>query len=285
MAFAREVPAIPRHSEVHDLETDVLYGTADGTPLRYDLYRTKRATGPAPAVVLVHGGGWMRGDPSQAAGNALHFARLGISTVSISYRLAPAHRFPAPLDDVRRGLRHVRHHAADLGIDPERIALMGFSAGAHLAMLAHVSRGLEGLAPASMPAELAQTSEQVRAVILHYGVYDFAPLGGQAVTVSDADPIGALFGPRRRDPGWVNLASPVHHAPRTTAPVLLIHGTGDTVVPHHQSELMHAALERAGRPSELLLLEGAPHGFQINWRGEANRRANASADALLERVL
>ena len=81
----------------------------------------------------------MHGDPSQAAGNALHFARRGIATVSISYRLAPAHRFPAPLDDVRRGLRYVRAHAAELGIDPERIALLGLSAGAHLAMLAHLA--------------------------------------------------------------------------------------------------------------------------------------------------
>src|SRR5215470_20032022 len=166
MAFPRQVPAIPRHSEVHELETDVVYGTADGVPLRYDLYRTKRAPGAAPAVVLVHGGAWMRGDPSQAAGNALHFARLGISTVSISYRLAPAHRFPAPLDDVRHGLRHVRAHAAELGIDPGRLALLGLSAGAHLTLLAHLARGIPELAP-DLPAELHDVPEDVRAVIVH----------------------------------------------------------------------------------------------------------------------
>ena len=284
MAFPRQVPAIPRRSEVHELETDVVYGTADGVPLRYDFYRTKRAPGAAPAVVLVHGGAWMRGDPSQAAGNALHFARLGISTVSISYRLAPAHRFPAPLDDVRRGLRHVRAHAAELGIDPERIALLGLSAGAHLAMLAHVSPGIEALVP-ELPAELEPVSERVRAVIVHYGPYDLAPLRGRAVTVSDIDPVGALLGPRARDAGWVELASPVHHAARATAPVLLIHGTGDTVVPYRQSELMHAALVAAGKPSELLLLDGAPHAFQVSWRGEANQRANSAMDGLLERLL
>src|SRR5438093_12806671 len=134
MSFPRQVPGIPRQSDTHELGEDVGYASADGVPLRYDHYRPRRV-GPAPAVVFVHGGAWVHGDPSQAAGNALHFARRGIATISISYRLAPGHRFPAPLDDVRRGLRHVRAHAVELGIDPERIALMGLSAGAHLAML------------------------------------------------------------------------------------------------------------------------------------------------------
>jgi len=125
----------------------------------------------------------------------------------------------------------------------------------------------------------------VRAVIVHYGPYDLAPMRGRAVTLADVDPVGALLGPRARDPGWVELASPVHHAARATAPVLLIHGTGDTLVPYRQSELMHAALVAAGKQSELLLLDGAPHAFQVNWRGDANQRANAAMDALLERLL
>src|SRR5215470_12086159 len=138
MAFPRQVPFIPRRSATHELATDVVYGDAGGVPLRYDHYRPLGVSGPTPAVVLVHGGGWTGGDPSQAAGNGLHFAHRGIATVSISYRLAPAHRFPAPLDDVRHGLRHVRSHASELGIDAGRLALLGLSAGAHLAMLAHV---------------------------------------------------------------------------------------------------------------------------------------------------
>src|SRR5262249_27119125 len=111
MTFPRQVPGIPLRSDIHELRTDVVYAEADGVPLRFDHYRPLPGGGAAPAVVLVQGGGWMRGDPSQAAGNALHFAPRGIATVAISYRLAPAHRFPAPLDDVRRGLRWVRSHA------------------------------------------------------------------------------------------------------------------------------------------------------------------------------
>src|SRR5215470_18437383 len=166
MPFPRQVPNIPRRSETHELREDVVFGEADGVPLRFDHYRPLKVSGAAPVVVVVHGGAWMTGDPSQAAGNALHFARRGIATVSLSYRLAPAHRFPAPLDDVRHGLRWVRAHAAELGIDPERLALLGLSAGAHLTLLAHLARGIPELAP-DLPAELHDVPEDVRAVIVH----------------------------------------------------------------------------------------------------------------------
>src|SRR2546425_989585 len=281
MSFPRQVPGIPLRSAVHELTPDVVYATVDGVPLRYDHYRPLGVAGPAPAVVFVHGGAWMHGDPSQAAGNALHFARRGIATISISYRLAPAHRFPAPLDDVRRGLRFVRAHATELGIDPARIALMGLSAGAHLVMLAHLAHALPALAD-GLPAELRDVREDVRAVVAHYGPFDLAR---RRPLAEGFDPIAELLGSRVEDADWVRLASPVHHAAHASAPVLLVHGTADAVVSYRESARMHQALEAAGRTSELLLLDGAPHAFQADWRGEANRRANAATDAVLERCL
>jgi acetyl esterase/lipase len=284
MRFPRQVPGIPRRSDVHELREDVVYAEVDGIPLRYDHYRPVRVDAPAPVVVFVHGGGWMHGDPSQAAGNALHFARHGIATIALSYRLAPAHRFPAPLDDVRHGLRHVRVHADELGIDAERIALLGLSAGAHLAMLAHLARDVPGLAPALSDPALRDVGEDVQAVVAHYGPYD---LGRRAVLPPELDMIGALLGARGEDPEWVRLASPLHHVETApvTAPVLLVHGTGDTLVSHRESERMHRALTGAGRASELLLLEGAPHAFQLDWRGRANQQANAAMDTFLTRHL
>ena len=280
MKFPRQVPGIPRSSEWHELSEDVVYAEVDGVPLRYDHYRPRKVDGLAPCVVFVHGGAWVHGDPSQAAGNALHFARRGIATVSISYRLAPAHRFPAPLDDVRRGLRHVRAHAGEFGIDPDRLVLMGLSAGAHLVMLAHVGRDLAPLAP-SLPDELRDVSEDVLGVIAHYGPYDLSRRKPGGVW----DPVAELLGERVHDPAWVDLASPVRHAAGATAPILLIHGTGDQVVSWRESQRMHDALVAADRASELLLLDGAPHAFQVEWRGEANRRANETMDAFLGRLL
>jgi acetyl esterase/lipase len=274
MPFPRQVPNIPRRSDFHELTEDVVYAEVDGFSLRYDHYRPRKVDGPAPAVVVVHGGAWIHGDPSQAAGNALHFARRGIATVSLSYRLAPEHRFPAPVDDVRRGLRHVRAHAAELGIDPDRIALLGFSAGAHLTLMAHVARRLPELASPGPP----DVPEDVRAIMLHYGPYDLS----RARPFPDGiDPAGELLGPRRNDPAWVQLASPVRHAAHVSAPVLLIHGTADTIVSYRESLRMRDALTAAGKPVTLLVLEGAPHAFQVEWRGEANRRANEAMDTFL----
>jgi acetyl esterase/lipase len=276
MTFTRQVPGIPLRSDIHELRTDVVYAETGGVPLRFDHYRPVQVTGAAPAVVFVHGGGWMRGDPSQAAGNALHFAKEGIATVSISYRLAPASRFPAPLDDVRHGLRWVRAHAAELAIDPERIALLGVSAGAHLAVLAHLARDETALAP-ELPGPLREVDESVRCVIAHYGPYD---LGRRR-----SDMVDALLGERGRDAEWTRLASPLTHAARATAPILLIHGTADQIVSWRESERMHAALQEAGKPTELVLLDGAPHAFQVDWRGRANQRANAAMDTFLDRHL
>jgi acetyl esterase/lipase len=166
-------------------------------------------------------------------------------------------------------------------MDPARIALLGLSAGAHLALMAHVARGLPELAPEA-PAELRDVSEDVRAVILHYGPYDLA----RSRSFPDGiDPAGELLGPRRSEAAWVQLASPVHHAAHVTAPVLLIHGTADTVVSYRESLRMHDALVAAGKPAALLLLEGAPHAFQMEWRGESNRRANEAMDAFLQQHL
>ena len=83
----------------------------------------------------------------------------------------------------------------------------------------------------------------------------------------------------------MRLASPQSHVAGARAPILLIHGTADTVVSYRESERLHRALQDAERVSELLLLEGAPHAFQIDWRGDANQRANAAMDAFLTRHL
>lgn len=280
MRFPRQIPDIPARSAHHELRTDVVYDEVGGVPLRFDHYRPLGVDGPAPAVVFVHGGGWAFGDPSQAAGNGPYLARRGIATIAISYRLAGQARFPAAVDDVRRGLRWVRANAATLDVDADRLVLLGLSAGAHLAMLVHLTAGVAALEP-DLPAPLRSIDERVRGVIGHYGPYDLA----RRRVVGDWDPIGTFLGDRVGDEDWVRLASPVAHAGRAEAPVLLIHGTADDVVSHRESVRMHAALEAAGKRSELLLLENAPHAFQTDWSGEANRRANAAMDRFLDDVL
>src|SRR3989454_1153333 len=147
--------------------------------------------------------------------------------------------------------------------------------------VALVARGVPELAP-DLPPKLADVPEDVRAVVVHYGPFD---LSRSRAFPDGIDPTAELLGPRSAEPAWVRLASPTEHATHATAPVLLIHGTADTVVSYRQSVRMHEALVAAEKPAELLLLEGAPHAFPIDWRGEANRRANQAMDAFLEQHL
>ena len=117
-------------------------------------------------------------------------------------------------------------------------------------------------------------------MIVHYGPYDLArrrPFPDGSIRYASCS---ARARRTRRGSG---SRRPSQHAADATAPVLLIHGTADSVVSYRESERMHAALRAAGKASELLLLEGAPHAFQVDWRGEANRRANATMDAFLDR--
>jgi len=278
--FPRQIPDIPTRAAHYELRTDVVYDEVGGVPLRFDHYRPLGSDAPVPAVVFVHGGGWAFGDPSQAAGHGPLFARRGIATFSLSYRLAQEAPFPAAVSDVRRGLRWVRAHAGALGVDPDRIVLLGLSAGAHLAMLVHLTAGFEAL-DTDLPESLRPISERVLGVIGHYGPYDLT----RRRPTPEWDPIGEFLGPRVADAEWVRLASPVAHARRAEAPILLVHGTGDEVVSHRESERMHDALEAAGKRSELLLLDGAPHAFQMDWSGDANQRANVAMNRFLDDVL
>ena len=282
MTFPRDLDEfVPRRSAFHALEPDVVYAHVDGEPLRFDHYRALEVDRPTPVLVFVHGGSWARGDPSHAGPNAVRFAQMGITTISVSYRLTPRYRFPAQLEDVLRGLAYVREHAAALGIDPTRLALGGMSAGSHLALLAHLAPTIPALA-ATLPPELRSAGIPLSALVLQQGLYD---LSHRVLYDDGSDPIADLLGTRVDDVDWIRATSPIHHVDGVQAPVLLVHGAADTVVRTRHSERLHAALRKAGRPSDLLLLAGAEHAFQLVWDSEANRRSNAAMEAFLARHL
>ena len=228
MTFPRQVPGIPLRSDFHELPHDVVYADADGVPLRYDHYRPLRVTAARPAVVFVHGGGWMRGDPSQAAGNALHFARRGIATVSISYRLAPAHRFPgaARRRAPRPALRARARRASSASI-PSASRSSGLSAGAHLAMLAHLARDMPELAP-DLPAELRDVSED--GALRDRALRPVRPRPAAAPDVVDRrELLGARARTIRRG---CDSPRPSRTRRARRRPMLLIHGTADQLVSH-----------------------------------------------------
>ncbi len=235
---------------------DLVYGEAGGETLKLDVC-TPEGAGPFPVVILVHGGGWSSGDkagaekPNSGADITPWFAPLteaGFVWFSINYRLAPAHRWPACLDDIRTAVAWVRAHAAEFGGDPACIALMGHSAGGHLALMA------------ALPAE-AGAPAPVQAVVGCAPVSDFVSdmerRGGLSRSMQD------LFNlPQEPTPAAVDVLranSPLTHLVAAYPPTLLLHGEVDKTVPLAQSRAFQDRARALGVECELHVLPGAGH--------------------------
>lgn len=210
--------------------------------LRLDLLRLReRPPGPQPAVLHLHGGGWVKFGKWPVACEFL--ARAGFVALSADYRLAPRHVYPAQLEDVQDALRWIRAEARTWDMDAGRIGLWGISAGAHLAALGALVPG------ADVPA--------VQAVGNVSGPMDFFD---PAFSFGD-EPFELLGGPWRERQDLARTASPVSHVRADAPPFLHVHGVQDDEVPVSQARRMHAALTRVGAPSELVELDG---GHYIN---------------------
>jgi acetyl esterase/lipase len=240
-------------------------------PLLLDLYLPV-ATGPCPAIVYLHGGGWAVGT-RRRFGRAFaswsptaldRLAEAGFAVATLDYRLSGEARFPAQLHDVKAAVRWVRGNSSRLGIDPARMITWGESAGGHLAMLAALTGDrpdLEG----SIGEHLAQSSA-VSAVIDWYGPMNLLSLGSQHPPGSDKRPDDAdswesmMVGvPLQTDPARTLAASPISYVHPDAPPAQIHHGNADTLVPYSQSVEFADALRAAGGTVELITVEGSDH--------------------------
>ncbi len=238
------------------LERDVAY-LAEDRAERADLYRPRSVAREArlPAVVIIHGGGFTGGDKrrSREINIAVNLVLRGYVALSINYLLSAAPgqvSWPQNLQDCYTAVRWLRKHAARLHIDPERIGVVGGSAGGTLASLVTLTRSEDRLAPGGPHAEF---SAGVRCGVDLYGPSDFSG-------TADLKMIGK---PRSAAPELYRAASPVTYARRNSPPLLILHGTADTTVPVRQSERLAEALKAVGAPHELVIIPGAPHTFDL----------------------
>jgi len=248
-------------------------------PRLLDVHRPA-GTEPVPAVVWIHGGGWMDGDrryPPPTVPVDLLFGSIldaGMAVVTIDYRHSLEAPFPAQLHDVKAAIRYVRHFAAQLGIDGDRIGVFGESAGGHLtAMAALTDAGSDGGRPGGLEGSegVAAGSSAVLCAVDWYGVSDigaaasaFPALAGSVALEVPAvgDPYTALLGASPADrPDLAAAASPVSHVPSVVPPFLLVHGTEDNLVPYSQSERLAEHLTALGASVELVPVHGADHIF------------------------
>lgn len=261
------------------IERDVEYGEAVGQKLLVDVYRPADQSPDKkyPAVILVHGGGWRGGDRRAFAETALGRALAddGLVAFSIEYRLVkPApdgkswlNGYPAAIDDCRRAVRWVREHSADYGIDATKLGAAGDSAGGHLVSLLGTT---DGDSP---------TSSRVQAVVDIYGPADLT-IDVSKLRLGDLN-VQELVDSFVSTPEQKREASPLLHIDDKTADFLILHGTDDPLVSVQQSRDFHAALQKAGRQSELVEFPGAGHGFQ----GKDSEAALAKAIAFFEKEL
>lgn len=259
-------------------ELDVVYGHAGGEDLQLDLYAPKDAQGPFPAVVMFHGGGWAAGSHDQLRPLAGALAAQGYVVATAGYRMVPRYRFPAQIHDAKCSVRWLRANAQRYQIDGERIGALGFSAGAHLALLLGLTATNDGLEGEGGHPE---QSSRVQAVVNISGPTDLTrPDWPDSTKLILADFIG---GYREQRPGTYRAASPVFYVHRGAPPVLTIHGTADSVVPYEQAQLLHTALRKARVHSQLTTLHGKGHGG--NWSDKEQQRNAAAILAFLDQNL
>lgn len=225
-----------------------------------------------PAILFVTGGGFINANKDNGIQLRMHLAENGCVVGSISYRVAPTAKFPEPLEDVKAAIRYLKANADRFGIDPSRVGIVGGSAGGYLTAMVGTTSGTKMFDR----GENLQVTSDVKAAVDLYGLSDLTQIGSdfsadvqarhrsagatEALWVNGSPVFGGRDGGILADKQVAEAANPIHYISKTSAPMLLMHGTSDTVVSPSQTDLLYQALQKSGIPSERYLVTGAAHG-------------------------
>jgi acetyl esterase/lipase len=221
-----------------------------------------------PAVIAIHGGGFTAGDRSSFSEMILRLAEHGYVAVAIDYRLAPSAQFPSALQDVKAAVRFLRANAAKYAIDPDRIGVIGDSAGATLALLLAFTPEVPEFESGGPNRD---QSSRVSCVVSVNGMTDLAHLELEGTEVATLPQF--LGGDVANVPREYQLASPISWITPAAPPVFAIHAPRDPFVPYEQSKLLVEALHRVGAQAELMSVDGAGYGFDGPSKAVVERRA------------
>lgn len=269
-ALAASQAESPRgeHHRTVVVERDLVFGQGAGADLKLDIARPADGEGPFPAIVMIHGGAWRIGDrsflsmPVSGLGDQSvieYFARRGFVAVSPSYRLAPAARFPAQLEDCKAAIRWLRANAGKYKADAERIAASGYSSGGHLACLLGLTDRADGF---EGTGGYPEQSSRVHAVVDMFGPTDL--LSKDWIPFLERNVLQPLIGAGRDEkPELYRRASPISYlrSDRNLPPFLVLHGAADRVVPLNQSKQLVARLNELGAKPRYVEVEGEGHGW------------------------
>jgi acetyl esterase/lipase len=264
---------------------NVVYGTGGGRPLHMHVANPKTPQAqPMPVLIYIHGGGWSGGSLDQGVGFVNYFAQHGYVAATIEYRLSGEAKFPAQIEDCKCAVRFFRAHAAEYHIDPERIGVMGDSAGGHLAALLGVSAGAKDLEGSGGWPDFPS---KVEAVCDWYGPVDFSKdveTGNAEMNRAINGYVAALFGgtPQKK-PDLAKSATPLTYITKDAPPFLIMHGDKDPVVPLFHSQELADALKAAGVDVTLQIIPNAGHGTREFFAAEILEAVTAFFDAKLAR--
>jgi acetyl esterase len=238
------------------------YRKIGSTELKLWIFGESDPKAKKPAIVFFFGGGWNSGTPEQFENQARHFAKRGMIAITADYRVKSRHGVPVVecVKDAKAAMAWVRDNAERLGIDPDKIASSGGSAGGHLAACTGTIKGFG-------------SDERPNAMILFNPACTLAPIAGW-------QPQGAGAGLTRERLGAdAQAVSPAHHIDKHTPPTLILHGKADNTVPYKSVLMFEKVMKQAERPCNLVGYDGAGHGF-FN-RGEHYTKTLAEADSFL----
>ncbi len=222
--------------------------------LELGMIKPRYNTGPRPLLIWLAGGGWEKQDRHMWIPMLTYYAERGFVVASVEYRLSHEATFPAPLEDVKTAIRFLRTHAEVFGIDPRKIAIMGESAGAHLAAMAATTHAHHVFEKGAW----ADQDDSVQAVVDWYGPNDLALQNPHAHNAGTAE-AKFLGGAAADCPDQVRAANPITYITEQTPPFLILHGDADETVRIAQSELLYEALQKAGVPVDFYTLAGTGH--------------------------
>ncbi len=246
-----EVPATVE--EIKDIE----YKNINGKSLQFDMYRPKNLSEPVPLLVFIHGGAWKGGKRSDYKVYLVPFAEKGYVTASVSYRLLDSGPYPACVEDITDAVRWFFSHGDMYGYDPDRIALIGGSAGGHLAMLG----GYGWLNPKGKNDStlVLEPIHKIKAVVDIYGPADLT------TEYARNHPLVTRFmaHPYSEAPELYIEASPVHYLDQNDPPTMILQGTSDELVPYSQSDNLKRKLDSLGVPCVYYKLPLWPHAMDV----------------------
>lgn len=247
-------PPVP--ADIEEIK-DIEYKNINGKSLQLDIYRPKNIVKPAPLLVFIHGGSWSHGKRSDYLVYLLAFAKKGYMTATVSYRLLKDGPYPACVEDITDAVQWFFRNGEKYGYDPDRIALIGGSAGAHLALLAAYEWKKPGISADTAKVPLAP--HRIKAVVDIYGPIDLTTEYAKNQRLV----INLIGHPYSETPQLYKEASPIQYLDKNDPPTMILHGTSDNLVPYSQSDLLKAKLDSLGVPSVYYKVPLWPHAMDV----------------------